>query len=308
MNKLKLPKKAKVEAEADTAESDTPKPLKTKRQRGPKPAAIPSSWQIFKASVTEFLSDWRPYTKIIGLGAVLIGALTFANTAASSTNSTSSDPTTAAYVSVFTMVLNITVIWCIDYRYKHKKLPDIRTAYYDASGSIIRFLLTFLRLLLTLIPAAIGSSIYQFLGSELVSYNDLNSVQATFVLIFAGLLWLPTLYWLTRRTLALFIVIAEGSYPGQAWKRAQAISARRFWVLARHLALFVVFGFIVAIPSMLVLYIVSLFGQSLLADILFQITATLTILPIGYTYMYKLYRALDDTTPRPEAEMKAEVA
>ncbi len=295
MKKLKLPKRgATPTEESSEAASDTPAPLKTKPGRGPRPAAIQSSWTIFRAAVGDFIADWRPYTKILLTGAVPIAALSLAN-------ATDADPTTAAYISVFTMIVNITLVWSINYRFHKGAVPDLRTAYYDASRVIVRFLLTFFRLLLVLIPAAIGSAIYQFFANELVTYGDINSFQATIAIIIAALLWVPTFYWLCRRVMSLFVVISEDKYPGAAWRRSQAMTAGRFWVVARHLVLFVLFGFLVAIPATLLLFIFTLVRLPLVADLLFQFAATLTILPIGYLYLYKLYRELDKTAPSPTA-------
>lgn len=298
MKKLKLPKgrnttDPEIVPDAVAPVSDPPTPKRKARRRRQKdvapnaPKSIPSSWQLFKLSLISFGAEWRSYLKIMLTAAVPIAVLSLLN------NQTN-DANTAAYVSLMSMLMNVCLLWAIDFRHRYGVLPGARQTYYDGSAAFVRFFLTFLFMVLAFLPAGVASTLVA-LSSEAVANGIISPLIQVYVVIVAAFVALPTLYWIVRRLPALVVVVAEDAYPLSAWRSSQALTARRFWPVARHLALLVVFCFIIAIPSIAVLVVCSLLGLSSLGSGLFELIATVTVLPVGYLYLYNLYLVLKNS-------------
>jgi hypothetical protein len=270
---------------------------KGKRVKLPKPGPIDSHWTLFKVALAAYRLDWWPYVKLIGAAEVPIAIISFVNTSA-----TQPDPATDAYVATFVMVMNVILIWSIHYKEKFGTVPSIRQAYYEGSVAIVRFFLVFLLMLMILIPAALGSALYSF-GNEAATYSVIPPILLFYVGIAAAIIALPSLYWIVRRVFSLFITVSEGTNPWVAWRKSHAITSQRFWQVAARIVMLLVYSIVVAIPSMLVLFLFTLAGLGAIGSAVFQVLATLTVVPFGYIYLHGLYMELDKTfiaTPEPQ--------
>lgn len=188
----------------------------------------------------------------------------------------------SVWLLVLLVVMSCAQIWLVR-RISSGEKPKLKQALYQGTAQIIPFSLLFLLILIQLMPLAFG--MYLFL---VVVVNGI-AVHLWEQALFAGiwlLLSLLSLYWLITSSLAIYIVTLPELTPMTAWYTARnLVEGRRFGVALRYLPLLV---FVVLSGYLLLL--VTPENWALSYNVFWVIVALL--LPLIYTYGYKLYRAL----------------
>jgi hypothetical protein len=262
-----------------------------KKPKGPKiksPKPI-SAWKLIRAAWADYRADWKSYVKILAVVSIpadLIIAF-------------SGDPLTNSIILFVFVAMNVALIWAVSQRLKGHAVPGVARSYYDGTAALVRFVLTSGGLVAMFIPAAFGASFY-VLGRFAADSSGVAGPELTGLTILAIAMAVPSLYWLTRYALAPFVVVHDDIRPMAALRRSRRATLGRFWSVAGRFILLGVFLAVVSIPATLVASVIlSIFRQSQIASIVFNIASTLVALPLANIYLLRLYRNLHETAPAP---------
>jgi hypothetical protein len=245
---------------------------------------ITSAWDLLRASFREYRANWKPYMKIIAIVAIPANLISLMNL--------SGDTTAQSYISFASVVMNVALIWALVQHERANKVPKVAAAYYEGTGGLVSFMLVSFALVVIVLPAAIGSTFYGA-SSQAAGYAGSFGPEQIVLGLLALILSLPTLYWLVRCGLAPFITIREGLRPMAALKLSRRYTLGRFWPVAGRFALLAVFILVLLVPIGLIYFLLSLLNLGNTPVVVFNILATLTVLPIANIYMMRLYRALE---------------
>lgn len=311
MKKLKLPraksldikesspkdKVSAVEAMADslpaTPASSAPKiapPVKTKPAKPDMPKVI-RSWALIKGSLGDWRTDWLSYLKLLAIVALPINILPIFTIF--------QDPYSSSYISFAAIVMNVTLIWAIVQRQETGQFSGIKRSYYDSSVALVRFVLTSFLLVIMLIPAAFGLTLYALGAADPTGITGVESLLVGFV---SFILAVPSIYLITRYALAPLAAIRDGLAPIAALRRSRQLVKGYFWpVLGRMLMLGLL---LVAVSLPTTLVVVGLSFAQVSSDItkaFFQIVATFTALPIANLFLLRLFASLEASKAAREA-------
>jgi hypothetical protein len=254
---------------------------------------IISPWGLFLASLAQFRAHWKPYVLILAVVAVPANILGIFSLG-------SSDALVQSYISFASIVMNVAFIWAITKQAKTGKVPKVSAAYYDGSVALVRYLLLSLALIVMLIPAAFGLSLFG-IAQTASDYFNVTGPELALSALAAFVLAIPSLYLMVRYALAPFVLVQEGLRPVAALRRSRLLTMGRFWPVAGRLTALGLFIAIVSIPALLLLLGLSAFKLGNVPTVVFEIAATLTVLPIINIYMLRTYLALEKAQPA-EAE------
>ena len=242
---------------------------------------LPSGWQLFRGSLTDFRSHiWR-YLLIVGIVSLpsqLIGLST----------GLSADAAITSYVTFASLFMTVALIWAI-VRYQGEPMK-LRQAYYDSSGALLRFLLVAAVLGLLLIPAVLGASLYA-LGQ---SPSGSTTLVEQLILGALGLLLAsPSFYWLLRFGLSLYRVIGTNDWPRASLGYARRLTTGRFWAIAGRAALLLIWTLLLLVaPTIVCVGLAMLTNLDIFLNLL-QLLASLIVLPFVHLYGFRLFRALE---------------
>lgn len=189
------------------------------------------------------------------------------------------------YQFILLVVVSLALIWAYRQVMADKpKRPTMREAYYQGNAPFVPFLIVLAVMALQLLPALIGTSLYQQVVLSGLAVGSGESI-AWLIVLFLSLVL--TLYMLCSSTFALYIVTLPNILPLQALRSARE--------LVRHRRLEVV-GRVLFLPVVLVLIGVILFVPIVTyltgaAEILFFAYGLLCLV-LMHGYMYQLYRKL----------------
>jgi len=243
---------------------------------------LPSGWQLFRGSLTDFRNHLWRYLLIVGL--VSVPSQLIALSAA-----LSADATITSYVTFASLFMTLALLWAIVHF--QSQPMKLRQAYYDGSGALLRFLLVAAALGLLLIPAVVGASIYA-LGQ---SPSGSTTLGEQLLLGALGLaLALPSFYWLVRFGLSLYRVVGSNDWPLASLSYARKLTVGRFWAVSGRAALLLVWILLLLlVPTIVCVGLAMLTSLAIFLNLL-QLLASLIILPFVHLYGYRLFRALEE--------------
>ena len=296
MKKLKFGRTKSVASDAAAASPDKPKVRKPKRLKRPKVKLprIASAWRLFRSAWSDFRADWKRYVLILAVATIPLNFAAIFNLAAS-------DPLTGSYLSFFTVVTNVAVIWAMVQREQTGRASTLAEAYYDGSAAIVRFVLITFALVAMLVPAALGAALY-ILAATASDVSGTGGPELIGVGIVAIAFAVPSFILLVRYGLAPFAAVRDGLRPVAALRRARIYSLGRFWPLAGRYVSIGLLLLVICIPLYLVSELFALIKWPTVADFVFKSLISLTLLPIGNLFMLRTYRALEHSFNARAAE------
>lgn len=276
---------------------------------------IPSSLQIFKYACRHIWQNKKLFAGIIIIYAVLyillvkglannfqlaetrksieasldsnIGSLTLGAALLGSLLGTANTASTAAasvYQVILFIILSLALIWSLRQTYESPKPIKTRQAYYQGMYPLVPYILVWLVILLQLLPALIGISVYNLVsanGIAVGTFENILWVALVFLLVGASI-------FLTSSSIfATYVVALPNIAPMQALKKARKIvKFRRFAIIRKLLFLpLVLIVFTIALFLPMVLY------ATFLAEVVFLIY-TMAVILFSHAYVYNLYRKL----------------
>lgn len=214
----------------------------------------------------------------LGMASALFGALI-------GTAGNASGEAGGVYQLVLLVMVSLAIIWSLRQTFgKRTSEPGVREAFYQSMYPLVPYLLVGLVIVLQLLPALIGTTIYGVVTAGGIAVNALEQVLwLAFLVIMMGV----SAYLLSSSILASYIVTLPGMTPMKALRSARKlVKLRRFMIIRKALFFpFAVFVFMALLFLPLVLY------ATVLAEITFLIFALLLVL-ITHAYFYVLYREL----------------
>lgn len=280
------------------------KPVKSKKNI----KKLPSFWNLMKFSYSDVRKFWRPLASVLAVYGVLyfIFVMGFSlslswqqsldltgskiSQAASSVFSVfgsgalsggaQSDAITLIQFLLF-LIASLALVWSI--RRLHSNKPvKIHDAYYGGNVSLVPTILVSFVLILTLLPAIVGSGIF----ATAAQYSP-SSTEITIVGLIAGVSLLISLYFLSMIWPAFYIVSLPPTRPWQAIKSAAQITKKHRFAILRKIIYFAVFSFIA-------LFIILFPGALLLAQIVpaLAFMFLIVLFGFGHIYFYSLYKGL----------------
>lgn len=271
-----------------------------------KPQKLVNSWVLLRQTWMELSSFWRTLVGItlvyvvlyfvLVMGLNITSGLTVAidtgqsrfgqaiNSIATSINDVyaqaQSDTTVLVQMLLF-VIASLALIWALRKLQALKKIT-IRDSYYQGSAQIIPVLLVSVVLLLTLIPAVIGSSIF-----SVVLQTASVGAEIVIVSVVAGLLLLSSLVLFTIFWPAYYIASLPQTRPMQALKSAKAITKKRRLSIMRK---FFVLGLVLIVCGLLFVLPIAIIVPSLAQYAVYS--ALFAGFLYAQVYLYELYRSL----------------
>lgn len=294
MKKLKFSRQA---AAPDTPVADTttvtakPKRVKKPKVKLPK---ILSGWKLIRASLGDFRRHWKRYTLILAV-------VTIPTNLSAIFNLAGSDQFAGSYLSLFSIIMNVALIWAMVQGEKTGTVSTLGEAYYDGSVALVRFILVTFALVVMLIPAALGVLLY-LIGLTAQDVTGVSGPELIGVGIVALALAAPSFYLLVRYVQAPFAVVRDGLRPMAALRRSRLYSLGRFWPLAGRYVQLLAFITVLTFPAYLISALFTYLKWTSTGNFVFQCLATLIVLPIGNLFMLRVYRALEHSFNARTAE------
>lgn len=226
-----------------------------------------------KEAIEEAGGDVDPIT----LGTVLFGSLVGT---ASSTQSESS----AVYQVFLFILISLVLIWALRQTYEGSPKIKVKQAFYSGMYPLIQYILVWLLIILQLIPALIGVSVYSIVSSNGIAVGPIeNILWAALALLLVSV----SVFFVSSSLFATYIVALPKMTPMLAIRKASLIvKFRRFSVIRK-----VIFFPIVVLILSLVIFLPLVIYLTLLAEVLFVVFLFVLIL-MGHAYFYNLYRKL----------------
>jgi hypothetical protein len=302
MQKLKLSGRSQKKVATDAPEPDVAKPIeakssaptdqptaKPKRTRKPrvKLPRIISGWGILMNALSDYRAHWKGYMVLLAIVAVPTSLLALLSLG-------TADAIAQSYVQFASIVMNVAFLYAICRTDVTGKVPKPSEAYYQGTAALVRFLLVVFSLVIMIIPLSFGAALY-VIGMQAASYYNVSGFEQVLVVAAALILASPSLYLLVRYSTAPIAVVRDGLRPLAALRRARVLTLGRFWPVAGRMVLLFPFLLVVSIPSLLVFLAFSSLPLGNIAAVVFQIVATLTVLPIGGLYFKRLYVILEES-------------
>ncbi|MEO7617214.1 MAG: hypothetical protein ABIS59_00055 [Candidatus Saccharibacteria bacterium] len=240
-----------------------------------------SGWGLWRQTIMAYRAHWRLYSIIvlvITVHAAIVKVLA------------PGDATITAYSSLAALIMNVALIYAIiGFNLTPDFKPSLRSLFYDSSVVLIRYVIVGFCLAIMLIPAAFG------LGLVGLTSNTTTVPPLGEILLFAviGLIIaIPSIYLLTRNGLALITVFEDDNWPMQALRKSRTLTKGHFWaVLGRNIIM--ALGLLIAIIPFSAIFIgLLVITQNTIFSAMYQIADTAILLPLLYTYLFKLSQAL----------------
>ena len=264
-----------------------------KKKTKVKGAKFAGSWELIWRVWDDLRADWKPYLWILVIVTVPIDII-------SVIPSMAGDASISSFASFAAIVMNVALIWAILRRQETGHVPKLATAYYDSSIALLRFLLVTVALVVMLLPAGLGASLF---SAALATAPDVSSASAAELLL-VGLVGLilsvPSIWLMTRFALGPLLAIRDGLRPMAALRASRNLTLGRFWrVLGRFLMLGLYIA-ILSIPASLITVVFAFFKLDSLATFLFEVITTLVALPVVNLYLVRLAASLSDSRTSAE--------
>lgn len=216
------------------------------------------------------------------LGALEMGAILF-GTLVGVSGSVPSD-SAAVYQTVLFVVLSLAVIWTLRQTYQSPKKLKVSTVFYSSMSPLVPYVLTWLVVLLQLIPALTGIFLYSIVVANGIAVGWVEQV-LWLVLLFAFIG--VSIFMISSSLFATYIAALPDMRPMVALKKAKSLVKFRRFLIIRKL---VFLPFILIVLLGLVFFPLVLYA-AVVAEVLFLIVSLL-LLFILHTYVYMLYREM----------------
>jgi hypothetical protein len=281
---------------------------KVVKKRQPKLAKLPSAWALTKKTWFEVSTFWRPllgitivygilyFILVLGLNLSTtwqyeltypdstwggaLGLIFGAFSTGGFDSATASDLTIVMQFLLF-ILASMAVIWTLR---KLQGLKQIkwRDAYYQGSSALVPTVLVTLVLVLTLIPAIIGSSLL-----ATVLQVSATSLEILTVSLITGVLLLLSLLLFVMFWPAFYIISLPQTRPIQALRSALKVTKKRRLSILRKI---VAWGFLCLIIMLAILIPLAIFIPSGVSYLVFMLLFIL--FGFSHVYLYNLYRSL----------------
>lgn len=248
------------------------------------------------AQLSETLEQTGPELLSGGLGALEKAGLLLASSATGLMNQTPTD-TQRIFAALLGLMVWLTTVWLLRALLAGKK-PKLRDGLYNSSAPLLSSFLVGLVVVVQLLPIALAAIAF---SAATASGFLSGGIEAMVFWVFAGLLALLSVYWVTSSTVALVVVTLPGVYPMQALRTAgDLVIGRRVRILLRFLwamAWTAVVWVVVMIP--VILFDGWLKGVAPAVEwvpLVPVVLATMSALTVVWlaAYVYMLYRKVVD--------------
>lgn len=195
-----------------------------------------------------------------------------------------SSEASGVYQTVLFVVISLVLIWALRQTFDGKAKPSIRKSFYNGPSQLVPYVLVLLVIVLQLLPALLGISIYGIVISNGIAVGAFE--QILWLIILFGLLAV-SVYLTSSSLFASYIVTLPGMTPMKALRSARKlVRFRRFSLIRKILFLPVIIGLVMALIFLPLVLLATAF-----AEVLFLVFM-LVLLLIGHAYFYLLYREL----------------
>ncbi|MBA2279251.1 hypothetical protein H0V99_02335 [Candidatus Saccharibacteria bacterium] len=225
---------------------------------------------LIEETVGDQLGNFETAATLFG---VLIGSAGSANNDAAS-----------IYQAILVMFVSLAVIWALRQTYEQHQDRTIKSSFYKGMYPAVPYILVWFVIILQMIPALIGLSIYGLVQSNGLAVSGFEQILWLFVL----LLGLSISIYLTSSSIfASYIVTLPDMTPMRALRSARKlVKFRRFTILRKVI-------FLPAVLSLLagIIFFPLVLFAPVAAEVLFLLFS-LAVIIIGHSYLYQLYREL----------------
>lgn len=211
------------------------------------------------------------------LGAALLGTLV-------GTASSVSGEAAGVYQGMLFVIGSLAYIWALRQTYDGRQKPAVRAAFYQGAQPLIPYLLVGLVVLLQLLPALIGITLYGIISSNGIAVGALEQIIWFLVLLMTvG----ASVYLVSASLFASYIVTLPGMTPMRALRSArQLVRFRRFLIIRK-----VVYLPFIILLAMGLLFLPLVFYAPVVAELMFLLFVLLLVM-VTHAYFYTLYREL----------------
>lgn len=211
------------------------------------------------------------------LGLALMGALV-------GTAGTTAGEAAGVYQTLLFIIMSLAIIWSLRQTFEARKNLRLRTVFYTAMYPLIPYVLVWLVIMLQLLPALAGITVYGIVSTNGIAINAFEQIAwFLFMLTLVGL----SVFWVSSSVFASYIVTLPGMTPMLALKKAKAlVKFRRFVILRKFLLLPLVITLV-----MLLIFLPLVLYVTVLAEVLFLVFFLAAVL-FAHAYFYVLYREM----------------
>jgi len=282
---------------------------KTNKIQKPTKQKLPSVWQLIKNTKLDIVAYWRPIIGVLLVYAALYFIFVLGFNLSSNLQETSltqgsrlggaldsvisqftsgvlvgsgqSDSTILVQFLLF-LIASMALVWAFG-QIKNGKTIKIRQAYYLGSATLIPTILITIILLLTLVPALIGSAL---LGVALQTGSV--AIETTIISVIAFVLLLLSLYLFVMLWPAFYLVTLLSHWPWDAIKSAAKLTKKQRFLLLRKI-------FVLLLALVALMFIVMLPVAIVLPSAVALVAYCLLFVAFGlaHIFLYNLYRSLD---------------
>ncbi|HEX9594812.1 MAG TPA: hypothetical protein VF996_01665 [Candidatus Saccharimonadales bacterium] len=273
---------------------------------------VPSAWRLFGSMYVFFVKNWKVFSWLIGVYAVLyfllvraapqidlseydstvdelLGegfqatkTLTLGGLALASA-STGTSQVQLVYGLVLLVVFSLAYIWTIRHITAGKEF-NFRDTLYRSQTPAIPYLSLIMLMTVQLLPFAVGSFVFTIINSQNIAVGPWENL--LFVAVWLSLSLLSA-YWVVNSLMASYAVTLPGMYPMSALRATSKLVKHRRWFLLKK---------ILFLPIVLFLWfaLIFLFLVAVAPSIVFWFydVSLIIALPAIHIYYYQLYRSL----------------
>lgn len=213
----------------------------------------------------------------VAKASALLGALV------GSAGSVSSEASGVYQVILF-VIMSLAIIWVLRQTYDGKMRISIGAVFYKSMQPLIQYILIWLLMLLQILPALIGVTLYGIVvGAGLAS----SVIENLLWVMFLGISFGTTIFLLSSSIIASYVVTLPGMTPIQSLRAARKLARFKRWMIIRK----VIFLPLAFMFILLVFFLPLLLVAPVAAEAAFLIFM-LVFMMIGHAYFYGIYREL----------------
>ncbi|MDQ3123068.1 MAG: hypothetical protein M3Q14_00035 [bacterium] len=200
------------------------------------------------------------------------------------TAGTTASESGSVYQLVLFVIFSLAIIWALRATFEDRSKIKIREAFYKGMYPLVPYVVVGLVIILQLIPALVGISVYSIVIANGIAVNTVEQIGwLSLMLLLVGL----SVYLVSSSVFASYIVTLEKMAPMQALRSARKLVKFRRWSILRK---------VLFLPVMIALCFIAVFFPLVLvlpvvAEILFLL-CSLALIFIGHAFLYELYREL----------------
>lgn len=238
------------------------------------PVVLFSPWKFYQ-------QNWQVIVKttsLITIPGIIVGLLGGAD-----------NSTTAAYISVAGLILNVVTIWLVAQLFAGKK-PSLKQSFYRGTSNLVVFFLVTLVLSLQALPLAAG------LWVATVSVGSSGIPETILLWVVAIALSVPTFIWLQRYILAIFPAVLDQTEPLAALRTSKQLARGNARKIYSRLGIVLLTALTIAgLPAILLIVLGNSLGNEIFIEVLEPVVQTfvnIIAVPWSVIAMYQLYQEL----------------